>query len=106
VKTPINSCAANVVRTVCMATSSAHMMVRVSCDPAASIYMVMEVGMWTTEAPSLWCPSMSDPSAYAQFSGMYFGDHRWGTGGVPCCVGELVLVPQVKGCMAPNTGKG
>ena len=37
VKTPIHSCAANVVRAVCMDTCSAHMMVRVSSVPAASI---------------------------------------------------------------------
>ena len=102
VKTPIHSCVANLVRAVCMAISSARMMVRVSSVPAASIYMVLEVEMWTTEAPSLGFPSMSEPSVYARFSGMYFGDHRWETGGVQCCVGGLVLVPKGKGCMAPS----
>ena len=62
--------------------------------------------MWTTEPPSLGCHSMSEPSVYPHLSGMYFGDHRWGTGGVPCWVGGLVLVPQGKGCMTPNNGRG
>ena len=37
--------------------------------------------MWTTAAPNLGKPFMSEPSVYTQFSGMNFGVHGWGTGG-------------------------
>ena len=43
----------NVVRAVCMATSSARMMVRVSSVHVASMNMVVEVGISTNAAPSL-----------------------------------------------------
>jgi len=39
VKMPIHSCVSNVVRAVCMATSSARTMVWVSSVPATSIYV-------------------------------------------------------------------
>ena len=48
--------------TVCMATSSALMMVRLSSVPAASMNMVVVVGICTTAAPSLGKPLMSEPS--------------------------------------------
>ena len=50
---PIQSWLSNVVRAVCMATNPALMMVRVSSVPAASMNMVVEVGICTTAAPSL-----------------------------------------------------
>ena len=40
--------------------------------------MVVAVGIWTTEAPDLGCPSILEPSVYTQISGMYFGVQRWG----------------------------
>jgi len=85
VNIPIHSSDENVVRAVCMATNSARMMVQISSVPAASIYMVMAVGMSTAEAPSLVCPSILEPFVYTQLSGMYFGVQRWGAGvGVRC----------------------
>ncbi len=62
VKIPIHSRVANVVRAVCMATSSARMMERVSSVPAASMYMVVTMGILTTEAPIRGWPAMSEPS--------------------------------------------
>jgi 2-keto-3-deoxy-L-rhamnonate aldolase RhmA len=53
VNIPIHSCSANVARAVCMATSSARMIVRVSSVPTASIQRVVEVGMCTIVAPNL-----------------------------------------------------
>ena len=48
---PIHSCDAKLVRAVCMATRSARLMVRVSSAPAASTYIVVLEGMYTTDAP-------------------------------------------------------
>ena len=87
-----------------MATSSALMMVRVSSVPAASIYMVVAVGTWTTAAPSLGYPFMSEPSVYTQFSGMNLGDHWCVTGGgTPLMGGRVVCVP-VNGAIVANLG--
>ena len=80
-----------------MATSSARMMVRVSFVPTASIYMVVAVGTWTTAAPSLGCPSMSEPSVYTQFSGMNSGIQWCGTGGCFPLVGGWVVYVPIKG---------
>ena len=103
---PIYSCAAKVVRAVCMATSSARIIVRVSSVPAASIYMVVAVGTWTTAAPSLGWPFMSEPSVYTQFSGMYLGIHWCGAGGgSPLMAGRIVYGP-VRGGIVAVLGSG
>ncbi len=98
VNMPIHSCATKVVRAVCMATNSARMMVRVPSVPAASIYMVVAVGTWTMAAPSLGCPSMSEPSVCIQFSGMNLGVHWCGTGG-GSPLWEEVYMPLSKGAL-------
>ena len=104
VNMPIHSCASKVVRAVCMATSSARMIVRVSSVPAASMYMVVAVGMWTTAAPSRGCPSMSEPSVYTQFSGMNLGIHWCGTGGGSPLVGGSIVYVPVKGGIVEISG--
>jgi hypothetical protein len=62
VNMPTHPCVENVVRAVWMATISARMMVRDSSVPAASMYIVVLVGMCTTAAPRRGCPLMSEPS--------------------------------------------
>jgi hypothetical protein len=64
VRMPFNSCDANVVNVLCMATSSARMMVRVSFVPVTDMYTGVLVGMWTTAAPNRGWPVMSDPLVY------------------------------------------
>ena len=104
VNMPSHSCETKVFRAVCMATSSALMMVRVSSVPAASIYMVVAVGTWTTAAPSLGCPSMSEPSVYTQFSGMNLGNHWCVTGGGSPLVGGRIVCVPVNGGIVANLG--
>ncbi len=80
------------------------MTVRVSSVPAASIYMVVAVGTWTTAAPSLGCPSMSEPSVYTQFSGMNLGVHRCGAGGGSLLVGGRIVYVPVNGGIVDSLG--
>ena len=104
VNIPSHSCETKVFRAVCMATSSALMMVRVSSVPAASIYIVVAVGTWTTAAPSLGCPSMSEPSVYTQFSGMNLGIYCCGTGGGSPLVGGRIVYVPVNGGIVDGLG--
>ena len=60
VKIPNQACSANVARAVCIATSSARIMVLVSSQPVASMKIVVHVGMCTTAAPSLGWPYLLD----------------------------------------------
>ncbi len=106
VNMPIHSCSEKAERAVCMATSSALMMVRVSSVPAASIYIVVEVGMCTTAAPSLGWPSMSEPSVYTQFSGIYFGFQGCGKGGASSLMGGRMLAVPVRGSLWTSVGSG
>ena len=96
---PIHSCATKVVRAVCMATSSARMIVRVSSVAAASMYIVVAVGTWTTAAPRRGSPSMSGPSVYTQFSGMNLGIHWCGTGGGSPLVGGVLCMSLSRGAL-------
>ena len=101
VNMPIHSCAAKVVRAVCMVTSSARIIVRVSSVPATSIYIVVAVGTWTTAAPSLGWPFMSGSSVYTQLSGMYSGIHWCGAGGgSPLMAGRIKYGPVREGIVA------
>jgi hypothetical protein len=86
VKIPIQGCSSNVARAVCIATSSARMMVLVSSHLVASMKIVMHGGMCTTAAPSLGCHLMSEPSVYTQASGTNFGIQGIGAGGVTALV--------------------
>ncbi len=72
----------NLVRAVCMATSSARMMVLVSSHPAESINIVVFVGMCTTATPGRGCPLMSEPYVYTHSSGEKWGIQGNGIGGV------------------------
>ncbi len=69
-----------------MTTSPARVMVRVSSHPAASIDIVVFVGMCTTAAPSLGCPLMSEPSVYTHYFGEKWGIQGIGIGGVSVAV--------------------
>ena len=64
-----------------MAASSALIIVCVSSCPEASMYVVVFVGKWITEAPCLGLPSLCDPSVYVYSSELYKGCHRVGCGG-------------------------
>ena len=64
VKIPIHAWSSNVARVVCIATSSARIMVLVSSNHVASMKIVVLVGMCTTVAPSLRWPLMPEPSVY------------------------------------------
>ena len=86
VKIPSQECSSNVARAVCIATSSARMMVLVSSHPVASMKIVVLVGICTTAAPSLGCPLMSDPCVYTHVSGTNFGFQGMGAGGVASLV--------------------
>ena len=63
-----------------MAISFARMVVLVSSEPAASMYIVVFDGICTTAAPSLAWPLMSEPSVYIHASGVNFGVHNSGEG--------------------------
>ena len=96
VKIPSQECSSNVARAVCIATSSARMTVLVASHHVASMKIVVLVCICTTAAPSLGCPSMSDPSVYTHVSGTNFGFHGMGAGGVASLVvlrwiGELAV---------------
>jgi hypothetical protein len=83
-----------------MATSSARMMVRVSSHPAASIYIVLFVGMCITAAPSMGCPLMSEPLVYTHSSGEKWGVQGTRTGRVVHCGygGDRVSIPPPREC--------
>ncbi len=104
VNMPSHSCETKVFRAVCMATSSALVMVRVFSVPAASIYMVVAVGTWTTAALSLGCPSMSEPSVYTQFSGMNLGNHWYGPVVAPRWWGGRIVCVPANGGIVANVG--
>ena len=65
-----------------MAASSALVMVCVSSCPDASMYVVVFVGEWITEAPCLGFPSLWEPSVYVHASGLWRGCQGIGCGGV------------------------
>ncbi len=85
-KIPIQAWSSKVARAVCIATSSARMMVLVSSNPVASMKIVLLVGMCTTAAPSLGWPLMSEPSVYTHSSGTNFGIQGMRVGGVTALV--------------------
>ena len=108
VKIPNQACSANVARAVCIATSSARIMVLVSSQPAASMKILVLVNMCTTAAPSLGCPLMYEPSVYTHSSGTNFGIQGIGAGGISA----LIVLrwpggPSVESAGAPSRfGRG
>ncbi len=92
-----------------MATSSARMMVRVSSHPAASINIVVFVGMCTTALPSHGCPLMSEPSVYTHSYGEKGGIQGIGVGGVSVAVavGRECVFPILGSVrVSPREGRG
>jgi len=65
-----------------MAISNARIIVLVSSEPAASIYIAVLDGICTTAAPSLAWSLMSEPSVHIHVSGVNFGVHHSGAGRV------------------------
>ena len=81
VKMPNHDWSSSLLRAVWMATSSARMMVRHSSHLAASIKIIVNVGMCTTAAPRPGWPLMSDPYVYRKkernpLQRKYYGEHR------------------------------
>ncbi len=91
-----------------MATSSARMMVRVSSHPAASINIVVFVGMCTSATPSRGCPLMSKPSVYTHSSGEKWGVQGNGTGGVSddVAVGTECVFLIIRSVRVSSRGEG
>jgi len=85
-KMPNHELSSNLLRDVWMATSSARMMVRVSSQPVASMYMVVRVGMCTTAGPRREWPLMSEPYVYTHSFGVNLGVQGMGVGGVSAVV--------------------
>ena len=79
-----------------MAISYAHVIVRVSSEPAASMYIVVRVVLCTTAAPSRACTLMSEPYVYIHAPGVNFGVNNSGAGRVlPVGCPQWVVVALV-----------
>ncbi len=82
------------------------MMVQIFPIPAASMYMVVRLGMWTNAAHNRGWPLMSDPSVYTQFSGVNLGVHGFETEGGPRRERGPAAAPIYKWGMYTTVGSG